>query len=89
MDNSLGIVGFLAPVCIYLFYSYCQYLLATKLGQPKAWFAFVPVLGLILGLRQAGMSAWWILGLFVPLLNIYVVIRMTHHGISVPTGHGA
>ena len=89
MDNSFGIIGFLTPVFIYFFYSYCQYLLATKLGQPKAWFAFVPILGLILALRQASMSAWWILGLFIPLLNIYIIVRMMHQGISLRTGHRA
>jgi Family of unknown function (DUF5684) len=87
MDNSYGIIGLLAPLFIYLFYSYCQYLLATKLGQPKAWFAFIPVFGLILTLRQAGMSGWWALGLLVPFLNIYVIVRMMHQGISLRTGH--
>ena len=72
----------------YLFYSYCLYLIATKLGEANAWLAFIPVFNFILILRMAGMSGWWILGLLVPLLNIYVVTK-AWHGVSLRTGHDA
>ena len=73
---------------IYLFYSYCIFILAKKLGEKYAWMAWIPVLSIVLQMRMAKMSLWWILGLFVPLLNIYVAIRMVHDGISRRTGHG-
>lgn len=74
---------------VYLFISYSVYLIAKKLGEENAWLAFVPLFSFILILRMAGMSGWWILGLFVPILNIYVIVKALHNGISLRTGHDA
>lgn len=90
-DSSAGagIIGLVLQLAFYAFFSYCLFLLATKLGEEYAWLAFVPLLSTILLFRMAKMSPWWILGLFVPLFNIYVIIKMIHNGISLRTGHGA
>lgn len=50
--------------------------------------AFIPVLSLFNLLKIAGLSYWWILGLFVPIFNIYVIIGKIYHSISKRTGHG-
>lgn len=84
-SNIFGIFS----LVFYLFYSYCLYLLAEKLGEKNTWMAFIPVLNIILMFRMAKMSPWWILSIFVPLLNIYAFIVMIHRGISLRTGHGA
>jgi Family of unknown function (DUF5684) len=49
--------------------------------------AWIPVLNVFNLVKIAGLSYWWILGLLVPLWNIYVVIKI-YHGISKGTGHG-
>ena len=86
--GALGTLIFLMPFIFYIFFAYCIYVIAKKLGTENAWLAFVPVFNFILILRIAGMSGWWILGLLVPLLNIYVVIK-AWHGVSLRTGHDA
>lgn len=73
---------------LYLFYSYCIYFIAKNLGEITAWFAFIPFFNFGVLLRMANMSIWWILGLFIPLLNIFIVIKAIHNGISLRTGHG-
>ena len=88
-NSGAGIIGLVLQLAFYAFFSYCLFLLATKLGEEYAWLAFVPLLSTILLFRMAKMSAWWILGLFVPLFNIYVIIKMMHNAISLRTGHGA
>lgn len=86
--SGAGVIFLVLQLAFYIFFSYCLFLLATKLGEEYAWLAFVPLLSTILLFRMAKMSAWWILGLFVPLFNIYVIIKMIHNGISLRTGHG-
>lgn len=86
--GALGTLIFLMPFLFYIFFAYCIYVIAKKLGAESAWLAFVPVFNFVLILRIAGMSGWWILGLLVPLLNIYVVIK-AWHGVSLRTGHDA
>ena len=53
----------------------------------NSWMSLIPVLGIFNLVRIAGLSYWWILGLFIPLWNIYAIIKI-YHGISRRTGHG-
>jgi hypothetical protein len=54
----------------YLFICYCFHLICVKAKSPHSFLVWVPVLQLIPLLRAAGMSGWWILAFFVPVLNI-------------------
>ena len=56
--------------------------LFAKAGQP-GWAAIVPLYNYIVLFRITGKSAWWILGMMVPLLNIYVGIRLVFNLASV------
>lgn len=91
MDATVGLFTggiFLFQIVIYLVYSYFQYKLSKKLDVKYSWMAWIPVLGIFNLTKIAGLSYWWILGLFVPLWNIYAIIKIMH-GISKNTWHGA
>ena len=75
-------------IAFYILYAYSLFTLAKKLGEQYTWMAWVPILNVVLMIRMAKMSLWWILGLIVPFLNIYVMVKMFHNGISKRTGHG-
>ena len=57
-------------VALYLFHCYCCMLICQKAGQPPGFLVWLPVLQIFPLLRAAGMSPWWFLALFVPLLNV-------------------
>lgn len=88
MAASFGPGFLIFQIVVWVFFAYCLYILAKKLGEQYTWMAWVPVLNVVLMLRMAKMSLWWILGLIVPFLNIYVIVKMFHDGISKRTGHG-
>jgi hypothetical protein len=69
----LGIV-LLLYVCIYLFYSYCCLLICRKAGHPPGVLIWLPLLKLLPMLRAAGMSCWWLVACFVPLLNLVPLV---------------
>lgn len=65
------ILAFLgALLLLHLFYCYCCMLICRKAGHPGGVLVWVPLLQLIPMLRAAGMSGWWFLAYFVPLLNL-------------------
>jgi hypothetical protein len=64
----LAVLGIVLP--IYLFHCYCLMLICRKTGTPPGPLIWVPVVQLLPLFRAAGMSGWWILGYFVPGLNI-------------------
>lgn len=55
---------------MHLGFSYCCRLICLKAKSPDSFLVWLPVLQVFPMLRAAGMSGWWFLALFVPLLNI-------------------
>jgi len=75
---GLGFVGFaissLMGIATYVYTSLAYMKIAKKLNHPNPWFAWVPILNLILHLQLGGMTGWQILLMFVPIANIVVYI---------------
>jgi hypothetical protein len=56
----------------------------TKAGKP-GWAAIVPIYNIIVLLQIAGKPIWWIILLFIPLVNLIVAIMV---GIEVAKNFG-
>lgn len=70
-ENTLSlIIGLFG----YIFGSYCFYKIYQKLNEPNAWFAWVPILNWWIMYKAGDQSPWWIIGLFIPLVNIVALI---------------
>jgi hypothetical protein len=52
-----------------------QWRIFTKAGQP-GWACLIPIYNMVKMLHITGRSGWWLLGFCVPLLNIFVAIRL-------------
>ncbi len=62
---------------LYLYYSLCIFKIAKKLKVAGAWLAWVPVIQFYWPLvGAAGKSAWWIILLLVPFVNIFIMIYL-------------
>jgi hypothetical protein len=59
----------LGLIC-YVLFCHASKLLCRKAGLEAGPLVWVPVLQAIPLLRAAGMSGWWLLGAFIPLLNL-------------------
>ena len=70
------LVFFGIVLAIYIFFSLCMYLIAKKLNVESAWTAWVPLLNLWAFVGSAGKPWWWILLLFIPFVNFFVVIYL-------------
>lgn len=66
---SLG-AGFLA----YIYAAVCLMTIAGKLGANNGWWAWIPLLNLILFTQIAGKSMLWVIGLIIPFINIIFFI---------------
>ncbi|HWR39288.1 MAG TPA: DUF5684 domain-containing protein [Patescibacteria group bacterium] len=67
MDTVFLIVSYLAV-------AYASGKVGEKFQVGVMWQYFIPIYGIILICRCARVSPWWLLGLFVPLLNLAVVV---------------
>jgi hypothetical protein len=59
---------------LYLFQCYCLMLICQKAGYLPGLLVWLPVVQVYPMLRAAGMSGWWVLAFFVPLLNVVASI---------------
>lgn len=56
-------------IAAYIYISYAWMIIAKKLRYKKPWFAWVPVLNIIMMLQLGAFSAWWTLLLLIPILG--------------------
>jgi Family of unknown function (DUF5684) len=58
----------------YIFVALALYTIAQKTNTENAWFAWIPILNIILILNIAKKPLWWIILLFIPLVNIIIAV---------------
>ena len=78
-QNSGGIGSLFSLVfalAVYAFGAYCFQEIYTKLGEPNAWFAWVPFLNIWIAYKAGGISPWWIIGVFIPIVNLVASIML-------------
>lgn len=75
---GMGIFAFvlLFVVAIYVYYAVCLMKIAKKTGTANGWFAWIPILNLILMIQCAKKPMWWIIMFFIPLVNIIFSILL-------------
>jgi hypothetical protein len=90
MQQSGGGAGSLVGTLIYLallvLVIVSLWKVYAKAGQP-GWAAIIPIYNFIVLLRIVGRPWWWIVLLFVPIVNL-VILLLVYHDLSKSFGHG-
>lgn len=73
---AAGFFGIIFLIClvIYIFAAICLMKIAKKTNTPNAWFAWVPILNIILMVQIVKQPGWWVVLFFVPIVNIVMLI---------------
>ncbi len=69
----------------YAYISFSVQMIANKTGTDNSWMAWVPILNIWLLCEIGGKPGWWVLLMFVPLVNI-VIITMLWGAVSEARG---
>jgi hypothetical protein len=81
-NNLLAVGPFIwASLAFYVLSSLPLFTMGKKVGSPNAWFAFVPILNIVLMLEIAGKDLWWLILFFIPCVNV-VVMAVVWMGIA-------
>lgn len=67
-------ICFLMGIAVYVYSSLAYMNIAKKLNYPNPWFAWIPILNIVLHFQIGGMSGWFVLLMLVPLANIVVYV---------------
>ncbi len=73
--------GFFVIFCIlflvaYVYHALALQTIAQKTNTENAWFAWIPILNLILMLNIAKKPIWWIILFLIPLVNIVIYVLL-------------
>ncbi|MCX6761516.1 MAG: DUF5684 domain-containing protein [Candidatus Moranbacteria bacterium] len=73
---AVGIITFIVLFLLayYIYMSVCLMKIAKKTNTQNAWFAWIPILDMLLALQIAKKPTWWIVWFFIPLANLIVYI---------------
>ena len=52
-----------------------QWKIFTKAGE-DGWKSIIPIYNMYITFRIAGRNGWWLLALFVPLVNVFVLLML-------------
>ena len=63
-------------LAFYLYFCLCLFLIAKKRNIPAPWTAWIPLVQLWTFVTSAGKAWWWIILLFIPLLQIIVGVYL-------------
>jgi hypothetical protein len=74
-DAGTGIVGSALWLVITVAMIVALWKLFVKAGRP-GWASLIPFYNTIVLLNITGRSGWWFLGMLVPFLNFFVIIRL-------------
>jgi hypothetical protein len=67
-------LGCIVGITVYAYLSLCLYVIARKTDSDNAWWAFVPLLDLLLLIQIGDKPVWWIFLCFVPILQIFILV---------------
>jgi hypothetical protein len=75
LGAGLGIIGWLLYMAVIVFYIFCMWKIYVKAGKP-GWAAIIPIYNLLVQLEIVGRPWWYLLLMFVPVVNIVIGIMI-------------
>jgi len=74
-DSGIGVVGWFFYIALIAFGIFVQWKIFTKAGKP-GWACIVPIYNIIVLLEIVGKPWWYLLLLFIPVVNFVILIMV-------------
>ncbi len=73
-SKSFGPLSIALTIVAYIYFALCLQTIANKTNTENAWLAWIPIANIYLMTQIAGRPGWWLLLMFIPLVNIVIAI---------------
>ena len=71
---GMVILNFVFVLAVYAYMAYALMVIARRTNTLNGWFAWVPILNIILMLQIAKKPIWWIILALIPFVNIVIMV---------------
>ncbi|MBX2944343.1 MAG: signal peptidase I [Cyclobacteriaceae bacterium] len=75
-SGIFGMIGIIY-IAVFIFFMVCYWKIFEKAGKP-GWAAIIPIYNFIVFLEIVGKPVWWIILIFIPIVNFFVLIYLVH-----------
>lgn len=75
-QSTVSMEILLILLAAYVYISFSIQRIANKTGTEGAWMAWVPILNVWLLCEIGGKPGWWVVLMFIPLVNIVITIML-------------
>lgn len=72
--GSIIVTFLLVLLLVYIYVAICLSRITKKTNTENAWFAWIPILNLVLMLQIAKKPLWWIIFALIPIVNLIWVV---------------
>ncbi|MCL5985287.1 MAG: DUF5684 domain-containing protein [Actinobacteria bacterium] len=80
MEDQIGfalgtagtLIGIIIGIGLYIYIAVCLQTIARKTDTPNGWLAWIPIANLYLLCKLGGKPGWWLILLFIPIVNIII-----------------
>lgn len=72
--GAMMLFALVIGIAAYVYFALALQTIAKKTGAENAWWAWVPILQILLMLNIAGKPLWWIILFFIPIVGIVMMI---------------
>lgn len=74
LGAAFGATFLFIALALYAFSAICFMKIAEKTNTENGWWAWIPILNILLMLAIARKPWWWILLMLIPLVNLVIII---------------
>lgn len=76
LGAAFGATFLFVILALYAFTAICFMKIAEKTNTENGWWAWIPILNILLMLAIARKPMWWIILMLIPLVNIVIAIMV-------------
>ena len=74
LGAAFGATFLFIILAVYAYTAICFMKIAEKTGTENGWWAWIPILNILLMLAIARKPMWWIILMLIPLVNLVIII---------------
>jgi hypothetical protein len=75
-SSGMPTIFWLILLATYAYFAFSIQIIANKTSTPNAWMAWVPILNVVLLCNIGDKPVWWVLLMFIPLVNIVITVMI-------------
>lgn len=72
----IWLIGMICALAMYIYMAVCLMKIAQKTNTANGWFAWIPILNIVLMIQISQKPMWWLILFLIPIVNIIFIVLL-------------